>query len=794
MKKIYLLFLIVPFLSFCQVDLTGVVKDELRPIPFANVILKNSLNKVVTAGITDDNGEFLLIAEKGTYTLLISFIGYESFNQEVILEDNLRLEDIVLSEMKSELDEVLIVSKKRLIERKVDRLVFDVENNIAASGGDALDALNVAPGILVEDNQIAMIGKSGMRVMVDGRVIPLSGEELVSFLQSIPASDIKKIEIITNPPARYEAEGNGGLINIIYKKGVKNSWSNSSGITYNQAIFSEYDLRNNFTYQKNKLHLQLSLNGSIGDVNSDQELAIFYPDGPWKINTNQKLKTENLSGRLLLDYELTEKTTIGFQYLGKIDNPDISDRATTEIFNTQNSIDSLLISDGISNISVNNHLLNAHFNTKLDTLGRSISGDLNYFEYESNQQRDILTESVLPNGEFQGINFSAINGSNQSIKNYSGNVDVEHPLNNIDLSYGVKISLINSNYVTDFFNTISGEPILDPLQSDRFEYNETTQAVYANAYKRIGEKWEAQLGLRLESSQTEGISVALNQTNNNDYTKLFPTFYLSYEMNEKNSFSLNYGKRINRPNYSQLNPARFYVNSNTFSEGNPFLQPSFTDNFEFAYTYKRKWFTNLFLSIDTDGFGVIPTINEETNDQVFTQQNFYTNYHYGISETHVFNKVSWWSSQNSVYFLGSESDFDTERINAEVQNGFKFYFATNNTFSLNTSKTIHAQLNYWYVSPARENLFRSKESYKLDLILRFSMLKKSLQLSMGVYDILDSSPRRLEYNINDIRQTYVNRASNRFFRMSLSYNFGNKKITAKRRGFGNEEETRRVNN
>lgn len=794
MKNINLLFLIVPFLSFSQVNLTGVVKDDLKPIPFANVILKDSSNQIVSAGITDDKGEFLLTIDKGTYSLIISFLGYDDFNKEVTLKDNLRLNDVTLLEKKSELDEVLIVSKKRLIERKVDRLVFNVENNITASGGDALDALNVAPGILVEDGQIAMIGKSAMRVMVGGRIIPLSGEELINFLKSIPAGDIKKIEIITNPPAKYEAEGNGGLINIIYKKGVRNSWSNSTGITYTQAVFPEYTLRNNFTYQKDKLHLQLSLNGSVGDINSDQDLAIFYSDGPWRIKTDQKAKSENVSGRLLLDYELNEKTTIGFQYLGKIDNPDIVDRATTEIFNNQNSIDSLLISDGISDKSINNHSLNAHFNTKLDTLGRSISADVNYFEYQSEEQRDILTESVLSNGVLQGTNFSAINGSNQNIKNYSGKIDVEHPLKTIDLSYGAKVSVINSNYETNFFNTISGEPVLDLLQSDKFEYNEYIQALYVNTYKEIGKKWKAQLGLRFESSQTEGISIALNQTNTNDYTKLFPTFYLSYDMNEKNSFSFNYGKRINRPSYNQLNPARFYVNSNTFSEGNPFLQPSFTDNLEFSYTYKRKWFTNLFLSIDTDGFGVIPSINEETNDQVFQQQNFYTNYHYGISETYIFNKFSWWTSQNSVYLIGSESVFDTDNINAEVQNGYKFYFATNNTFSLNTAKTIHAQLNYWYVSPARENLFRSEESYKLDLILKFSMLKKNLQLSMGVYDILNSSPRNLEYNINGIRQTYVNRARNQYFRTSLSYNFGNNKIRAKRRNFGNEEEKRRAKN
>ncbi|WP_027392674.1 TonB-dependent receptor domain-containing protein [Aquimarina latercula] len=794
MKKIrILLILLVPFISVSQVELKGKVFDESNPIPFANVILKDTSDKIVNGGITDDNGNFLITVKTGVYKLSVSFIGYESFYKEVSIMDNTVLEDIILSEEKNELDEIVIVSKKKIVERKVDRLVFNVENNIGTSGGDALDALSVAPGIAVDDDQITMIGKSGMRVMVDDRIIQLSGEELISFLNSIPAGDIKKIEIITNPPAKYEAGGNAGLINIVYKKGLRDAWNNSTSLTYTQALFPVHVLRNNFTFQKNKTKFLFSLNASLGDIDVDQEAEIFYTDGPWVINTNQKRQSKDLSGRLMFDYELTENSTLGFQYLGKVGDPDVSDTASAEIFNNQNTVDSLLISDGSNDRSLYNHSANIHYRSKLDTLGRSISVDLDYFEYNSDKDRTIVTESVLPNNELLGVNFSANNTTNQNIKNYSGKLDIEHPLQKLNLSYGGKVSILNSKYDTSFFNTITGEPILDPQQSDKFEYDENTQAVYVNASKKLGKKWEGQLGLRLESTQTEGFSRTLNQVNNNDYVQLFPTFYMSYKMNQSNSFSMNYGRRINRPSYSQLNPARFFINSNTFSEGNPFLQPSFTDNFELTHTYKGKSSTGLFFSVEKDGIGVIPSVDNETNNQVINYQNFFTNYNYGLSQFYTFSAFQWWSSQNTLYLINSESEFFNENVNAQVQNGFRFYFATNNTFSLNKSKTIKAQLNYWYSSPFKKNLFDNSESYKLDFILKFSLLQKSLQVSAGVYDIFDTSPRTMISEINGIRQNYVSRPSNRYFRMSLVYSFGNKKIKVRNRKFGNEDEKRRVN-
>jgi len=794
MKKIIILISLLPLLCFSQVELKGNVMDKNGAIGYANVILSDQLDQFIQGVITDENGVFEINVPKGTYKITITFVGYQDYKKDVVLSENTVLDNIILNRQETDLEEVVIVSKKKIIERKVDRLVFNVENSIAAGGGDALEAVKLSPGVVVNGGEVSMIGKSNMRVMIDGRILQLSGEELTGFLSTISADDIKAIEVITNPPAKYEAEGNSGLINLIYKKGRNNSWSNATTLSYTQAIFPKYVLRNNFTHQKNKVKFLLSLNGTKGNTDVQQNTEIFYSSGLWDNSLNQKNKNEDLSGRLTLDYDLSDNFTVGVQYLGSISNPDIKDRARNEIFNNANVLDSLLASNGLSDIAKSNHSLNTHFKSTLDTLGRNITVDLDYFQYNAEEGRDIQTSSFLPNNDFLNLIFANRINTEQNIRNYSAKIDVEHPLKSVNLSYGGRISFIKNDYATTNFNTITGTSVLNPQQSNKFEYDENIQAVYVNASKELGEKWETQLGLRLENTQTEGFSETLNQTSTNDYLRLFPTFYLAYAANDNNSFSFNYGKRINRPGYSRLNPARYYSNSNSFSEGNPFLQPSFSDNLEFTHTYKSKLSTTLFLSVESEGFGVVPSVIDETNERVITYENFYKNYSYGLFESYYFDKISWWESQNSIYLINSKSTFFNQDLSAEIQNGFRFYAATNNTFSLNKSKTMRAQVNFWYSSPYKENLFDFSHNYGLDIALRFEMMKKNLQLSVGGYDLLNSSPATLTSVINDIRQTYISFPSNRYFRASLVYKFGNKKIQVRQRGFGNNEEKRRAKN
>ena len=789
-RLITLILLSLPTLLIAQISIKGKVTNQSQPIVWANVALTNLHGEIITGSITDDYGTFYIKTEPGTYKLNISFIGYSTFEKEITLNKSLEIGDIILK-ADNTLDEIVITHQKKLIEQKPDRIIFNVENSVTAIGGNALDALRIAPGLRVQNNSINLLGRGESRVMINGRLLQLSGGDLTSYLNSISANDIKKIEVITTPPAKYEAAGNGGLVNIILKKGQLNSWKNTISIVDNINTYNFATLRNSLLYNKNKLSLSLNVNSTKGNYRNTEDFQVYYPNSTWDIDINSKETADNTSAQLLLDYDITKNTTIGIQYLGNSKTPNRTDKSISRILNQSNTLDSLLINSGNNSSKINSHLINLHANTKLDSLGKSISFDVDYFKYDSNQNRTFITNSFSPSNDFQNINAAANSFTDQKIENFSVKTDVEHPTKFINLSYGAKISSIKNNSDIQFFNTITGIAVLDSNISNTFKYEENNQAIYVSGLKKINTKWDIQLGLRLENTKTKGFSVELNETNTNNYTKLFPSMYASFNKNEYNSFSLSYGKRIERPRFSDLNPFRSVISSNTFSVGNPFLRPSFVDSFEFKHTYKNKYTTNTFLSIRNDGSSVIFTSDIENSTQIVTRSNFFKQYMYGIGESFLFNKFSWWQSQNSLNLIGSKTEF-TMDIGAQPQNGMMFSANSSNKITINTSTKL--QIDASYDSPFKAGLFSVGETYSLDLGISKTFLDKDLQIAVLVKDIFNtSSLNNLESTVNTVKQVYGQNDNNRYIRLSASYSFGNNKIKEKSRSFGNEEERRRSN-
>ena len=571
-----LIFLLLPFFCLAQstFKLKGKIASETTSLEWADISILNSEGKFVDGATTKEDGTFEINLKIGSYKIGVSLLGFEEYEKEISIEKDTDLGIIILKENATKLVEVVVQSKKKTIEQKIDRLVYNLENNVTNVGGDALSAINTAPGVVVKNDAITILGKGTSRVMIDGRMIELAGEELNNFLKSIAASDIKNIEIISNPPAKYEAEGTGGLINIIMKKGVRDSWKNTTTASYDQNKYGIFTLRDNFFYNKNKFRFSASVNAKTGYLNATDDLKMYFPDGLSHMKSTTKVKTENLSGKIALDYDFSERTTVGFQFLNDRNNPDFQSDITINNYNSQNQLDNITLNKSNTDKGSGNQTYNAHLITKLDDLKRKLSFDVDYFNYNSKFERNFIANNYTPDMIFTDVNQAGRNISNQDIDNLSFKADMEHPFQAINLSYGAKMSFTNSISDVLYYNTISGTPDLDTNQSNRFKYTENNQAIYLNADKKLNEKWNLQLGLRLENTQTNGISETLNQETNSDYLKLFPTVYASYKKNENNSFSLNYGKRINRPRFDLLNPFRIYINSNSYSEGNPFLKPS----------------------------------------------------------------------------------------------------------------------------------------------------------------------------------------------------------------------------
>ena len=237
MKKTNLLiFLLLPLFCLAQASfkLKGNITSETTSLEWADVSILNSEGKIIDGMTTKQDGYFEFNLKKGSYKIGINLLGFTDYEKEIAIEMDTDLGIIILEESTTNLVEVVIQSKKKTVEQKTDRLVYNLENNVTTVGGDALSAINTAPGVVVKNDMITILGKGTSRVMIDGRMIELAGEELNNFLKSISASDIKNIEIISNPPAKYEAEGTGGLINIIMKKGVRDSWKNTTTLSYDQ--------------------------------------------------------------------------------------------------------------------------------------------------------------------------------------------------------------------------------------------------------------------------------------------------------------------------------------------------------------------------------------------------------------------------------------------------------------------------------------------------------------------------------------------------------------------------------
>jgi iron complex outermembrane receptor protein len=792
MKKANLLiFLVLPLFCLAQsFQLKGKITSEKEILEWADVSISNSEGKIIDGTTSKQDGTFEINLKKGNYKIGISLLGFTDFEKEISIEKDTDLGIIILKESETHLVEVVIESKKKTIEQKTDRLVYNLENNVTNVTGDALSAINTAPGVVVQNNAINILGKGTSRVMIDGRMIELTGEELNNFLKSISAGDIKNIEIISNPPAKYEAEGTGGLINIIMKKGARDSWKNTATVSYDQNKYGIFTLRDNFFYNKNKFRFSASVNGKTGYKSIDEVSKVYFVEGLSNLTASTKLKDENVSGKVSLDYDFSEKTTIGFQFVNDRKNPDFKSDIRIDRYNSQNQLENYTLNDSYADRESGNQIYNAHLITKLDPLNRKLSFDVDYFNYDSKFDRVFIANDYLADGSFVDVNQSGRNISNQNIDNWSFKADMEHPLQALNLSYGAKVSFTNSISDVLYYNTITGTPELDPLQSNRFEYTENNQAFYINGDKKINEKWNLQVGLRLENTQTSGFSETLNQETVNDYLKFFPTVFASYKKNDNNTFSLNYGKRINRPRFDLLNPFRIYISSNSYSEGNPFLQPSFSNNFEFSHSYKEILRTSVSVNAITNGYGVLFTSDPETNTQIVTRENYFKSLNYSLGETYSASFTDWWSSENSLYFLGSKTEFIKD-INATPSNSLEIDFSTNNTFVL--GKSTKLQIDFSYSTPYESGLYKVGYASSFDIGFKQDLFNKTMQIAFLANDIFNTSYLKgFTSVVNGVKQVYSNNESNRFVRLSVVYNFGNKKINIKERAFGNQDEKKRA--
>lgn len=792
-----ILAIIIPCFLLClsahaQYRVSGKIMDVKGvPITFATAVLQSSKDSsILQSAYTDSTGAFTIEAAeiKNTFLKAVA-VGYRTQIKTFTANAGQATVDFEMHTTDKELKGVTVTASKPVIERKADRTVFNVESSVSSAGADALELLKRSPGVRVNNTDISIVGKSTVSVMVNDRLVQLSGDELAGLLKSMPAETISKIEVITAPPAKYDAAGNAGIINIVTKKQQKNGINGSATAAYEQHVAGGLHGNGNFNARYGKLNVYG--NGNLFSLNRYpyEEYTAFYPEQKMVQVNDQKRR--NVFGRFQagMDYALNDKNIIGVSYVHgwggpeRFSNENIMMNAYN---NTTGNLDSFVHTIAEGTNYGRRDVFNANYEWRIDTGGKKLNVDFDYFTRTGRVRRDFITDDYLADNTPTGISSSNQTFGKQVINWGSGKADMDWPTRIAKFSFGGKLSFVH-NISDNVFKYLNGTDFqMDPNKTNSFDYTENTQAIYASAQKSI-QKWEMQVGLRGENTQSKGYSPTLNQTVTNNYFKLFPSVFVQYNMNDKNNFNFNYTRRIYRPDFWQMNPFRSYTTNNAYEQGNPFLQPSFSTNFELGYTYKSKYTFTLFSEYVNNYCTRVSMIDTLNNMFIFTTINAGNYYSYGARANAIVNPFKWWECNlqlNAYYAKFNPTVYKQPYDNSKPT----FYFETDNTISFNKNKTLLAEASFFYNTSQVADVDVQKPFWNLGLGFKALLMNKQLVLGVNSYDIFKTDRAQFTNAYNGTLQNLY--FDERNIRFSITWKFGNSNVQQARERKADEDAKR----
>lgn len=783
--------------------ITGqIVNDQQQAVEFATIALMGADSTFVSSALSDMDGRFILgEVEPGTYSLQIDNLEYETkILRDLVLASGqtLSLPAVVMDQKANALDEVVITKKKRMIEVQSDKIVFNVQNSPSASGTNGLDLLKMAPGVTVDfDNSISLLGKGNVQVYLNGVQSRLSGDDLVNFLQSLTSDIVENIEIISNPGARYEAEGTGGIINIRLKKSIATGFNGNATSSFTKGV--EYRYSNN-----------VSLNLGLGEIRANMDVTQSHSNDleifdDRKVQNNNELLlysqenqiTDALNVGMGIESQLGEKHYVGINARGIFNGIDNTLNSTTDIFTVNPpSFDSVLFSQALADGDNTNYLANA-FHIWTTGERSSLSTNLSYGSYNSDRS------TFQPNTYFESDGTTVISVNNNAfdtatnIDLWSARIDYEKSWDRIGLEAGGKYADIETQNNFSFFNFENGQPVFDPTQSNDFNYTERVSALYANFKVTLSDALSLNAGLRMEHTSSRGLLESEVEVENRDvkrnYTDWFPNVGLSFDNEGDHAWSLNLGRRITRPNYQDLNPFERPNSELVVWKGNPFLNPNYVMNYQGSYSFKQQLIFTTSYSVTTGFFARIIEITGDQSTQIIPR-NMDTATTLAFSVNYTFNLTDKWevllmgNTNRQTYEGDVESaliDLDAWLWNYRIQNVVKLPWdiLLDVTWSQN-SRWI------W-----RGSVFI--DGYEnLGFGIRKNFLKDKLQLRITGADVFRTNtefPYTSDYGGIDLDGTYI--GDNQRFGMGLTYKFGGSADKSRKRANNAlDEELDRIQN
>lgn len=793
--------------AFAQSPVRGkvsgvVLEGGQKPFEYATMLLLKAKDSTLVKGAVSNAGgkyEFENIGE-GRYLVAATMVGYQKvYSQPFALDAasaEVQVPTLTLLEESRTLNEVKVVAKKPFIEQQVDRTVVNVENSIVASGNTALEVLEKAPGVTIDrqNDQIQLKGKTGVIVMIDGKQTYLSTQEVANLLKNTPSDNIEKIEIITNPGSKYDAAGNSGIINIKMKRNKSFGTNGTATVGMGFGWYERYSAR--FPKYNGSLNLnhregKISAFGNASYVNrnsfNENELNRIIPftnpeTGVRRITyfdqtAYRPMHFSGLNYRAGLDFFATKKTTLGAVVSGFVNDWN-SDGLNTATLRNQNGEVTLR---PVTRVEARNQWGNVvgNLNFRHDYgKGRELAADADYSHYTGDSHNYLFMSFLSAGGGTAQPDSTSRNLMPSSIDIWAAKADYTHPTKKGKWETGVKSSLVSSDNTMSFEYWVDGTWRDVPNASNQFQYRENINAAYANYSGKLNAKTSVQVGLRLENTNSRGNSVTLKKVVERNYTNLFPTVFLSRQLDTNNVLNFSYSRRIDRPNYQDLNPFRFYLDQFTYQEGNPFLRPQMTHSLQLSHVFKSAFSTTLGYSRTTDVIiREVPGQNAERNETFVMAQNLGRQDNLNLTLSFPLTVAKWWTVQSNL--TGIYNRIKTDYLDARYDVSFlTFNGYVANNFVL--GKGVTGELAGWYNSASIYGFFKARPMGGFSLGMQKPVLNKKGTIRLNVNDPLWLNMFRASTNYQDINFRLMSRWESRQIRATFTYRFGNQNVKAAR--------------
>jgi iron complex outermembrane recepter protein len=667
-------------------SITAIVKDDKTVLEGASVFLYKVKDSVlVKSTFSSSDGSFIfenLVPQ--LYFITISYAGktkYHSANVDITnTQLNLQLPIIVLNSNTNNLDEIQVTTKKNFVERKIDRILVNPDALISNAGSTALEVLEKSPGIQVNtDGVISLRGRQGVIVFIDDKPTNMNEADVAAYLRSLPSSSIDVIEIMSNPPAKYDAAGSAGVINIKLKKIKAKGFNGGFSLAYGQGVYARTNNSFNFNYRINKVNFFSNISYTKTNVFQDLFLHREYYNTSGSLasafNQNSFIKKHpgSLNLKLGVDYYINNKETFGLVFTGFQNETTETVDNTAQILDGSMAVKNRVVAYAPTTRNWYNRGINTNY-TYAFNAGKQLMLNADYIYYNSTQNNSLLNTVYKPNGSLDNQT-NLISTLPATINIASAKADYNQPINKESkFEIGAKTSFIDTKNTASFFDEVSGTLTPNYEFSNSFNYKENINAAYVNYTYEKG-RFALQAGLRFENTNLKGYQYGNPTKTDSSFTRvfnnLFPTFYLQYTLDtlSKHQLALSLGRRISRPDYQSMNPFTYPLDRYTLYSGNPYLQPTFSYNTQLSYTYKNNFTVSFGYSYTKDVIN--ETIKQENNIFYSRPGNIGRQISYDLQVNGTLAVAKWWKLQ--LYASATHNEFDAQLYNQQLNNAGTFY-------------------------------------------------------------------------------------------------------------------------